>query len=346
MRPIKLSDLPPPGKGQKGWPWTEASPDIIPGENILNWPKISIITPSYNQGEFIEETIRSVLLQGYPNLEYIVIDGGSTDNTVEILQKYKPFLKYVSEPDRGQADAINKGLRMATGEIVAYLNSDDVYIQGTFLKIVKIFESRKDIFMVFGDIIHIDKKSKFIEKHETGEINLQKYLMGMFYLPQPTVFFRKNIIDKIGYFDDTLHLAMDYDYWLQIILNFKTFYIHEPLAKARIYHDAKSSSLDYGYLNERLYILNKLSCKYSEIGRDKEKFLGYSFFIGGLTYLRKKMLYEAFKSIINSSRINPYYLVNPHLFWAILEFFIGKKYALRIKPIFKKIYRKNIDDII
>jgi len=162
MGPIKLSDLPSPGKGRRGWPWTESTPEVTHDENILRWPKISIITPSYNQGEFIEETIRSVLLQGYPNLEYIVIDGGSTDNTVQILQKYEPFLKYISEPDKGQADAINKGLRMATGEIVAYLNSDDVYIQGTFLKIVKIFESRKDIFMVFGDIIHIDKKSKFI----------------------------------------------------------------------------------------------------------------------------------------------------------------------------------------
>jgi len=121
MRCPTLSGLPPPPNDRVGWPWTEATPPA--GETLPDgrpWPKISIVTPSYNQGQFIEETIRSVLLQGYPNLEYLIIDGGSTDGSVEIIRKYEPWLAYwVSERDGGQSEAINKGFRRATGEIVA-----------------------------------------------------------------------------------------------------------------------------------------------------------------------------------------------------------------------------------
>jgi len=129
MRCPTLSELPPPPEGKTGWPWTVESrqlPDTMPDGSP--WPRISIVTPSYNQGQFIEETIRSVLLQGYPDLEYIIIDGGSTDESVEIIKKYSPWLKYwVSEPDKGQAHAINKGFECATGSVGAYLNSDDYY---------------------------------------------------------------------------------------------------------------------------------------------------------------------------------------------------------------------------
>jgi len=129
MRCPTLSELPPPPPGKTGWPWTEESPqlpDTMPDGRP--WPKISIVTPNYNYGQFIEETIRSVLLQGYPNLEYIIIDGGSTDNSVEIIKKYEPWPVYwVSEPDCGMYDAINKGLRLATGDLIGICNADDLY---------------------------------------------------------------------------------------------------------------------------------------------------------------------------------------------------------------------------
>ncbi len=122
-----LADLPSPPSNQTGWMWNEESsqlPENMPDGHQL--PRITIVTPSYNQGQFLEATIRSVLLQGYPNLEYIIIDGGSSDNSVEIIRKYEPWLAYwVSEKDRGQAHAINKGFAHATGSIYAYLNSDD-----------------------------------------------------------------------------------------------------------------------------------------------------------------------------------------------------------------------------
>ena len=148
----RLVDLAPPPRDKTGWPWTRESPraaDTLPDGSA--WPKISIVTPSYNQGQFIEETIRSVLLQGYPNLEYIVIDGGSTDGTVDILRKYERHIDFwVSERDKGQAAAINKGFARASGEILAWLNSDDTYQMGVFAQVAELFCQRPDVEVISG----------------------------------------------------------------------------------------------------------------------------------------------------------------------------------------------------
>ena len=143
-----LSELPSPPRYKTGWPWTEKVPQLpqsMPDGNA--WPRVSIVTPSLNQGQYLEETIRSVLLQGYSNLEYIIIDGGSTDGSVEIIRKYEPWLNYwVSEPDKGQSHAINKGFRRSTGEIMAYLNGDDIYYPNTLHDVATNFlKSSKDI---------------------------------------------------------------------------------------------------------------------------------------------------------------------------------------------------------
>ena len=152
--PLKcsLQALPAPSSGKTGWPWTvcTSGPDC---SSISHCPTISIITPSFNQGQFIEETIRSVLLQGYPKLEYIIIDGGSTDETVAIIKKYEPWLTYwVSEVDRGQPHAINKGIAMATGDILAWINSDDIYLPGLLDKVARFYRSgkNKDFWHVFA----------------------------------------------------------------------------------------------------------------------------------------------------------------------------------------------------
>jgi GT2 family glycosyltransferase len=187
-------------------------------------PRISIITPSYNQGEYIEETIQSVLNQGYPNLEYIIIDGGSTDHTIEIIKRYESQIHYwISEPDRGQTHAINKGLAQATGEILAYLNSDDYYLPGTLQKIADHFQAHPQTSLCHGHCRYVDEQG-----HKIGEqiANISKFdeiidLWGVWWrkrqFVQPEVFWSRRMTEQIGDFDESLHYVMDYEYWCRIL---------------------------------------------------------------------------------------------------------------------------------
>lgn len=182
------------------------------------YPKISIVTPSYNQGRFLEETIQSVLNQNYPNLEYIIIDGGSSDNSVEIIKKYENNLAYwVSEKDRGQTHAINKGLKRATGHIIAYLNSDDVYLPRCLEKVANFFNNNSEIDIVYGDCHIINEVGESVKKKK--EIHFD-YLMGCFIgfgliIIQPSTFMRRGVVEKVGYFTEDFHFAMDSDYWFR-----------------------------------------------------------------------------------------------------------------------------------
>src|SRR5271154_228000 len=135
----RLTNLPIPPAGKVGWPWTaETSQSLEDPTDSQLWPKISIVTPSFNQGKYIEETIRSVLLQNYPNLEYIVMDGGSTDESIQIIRKYAQFIDhFILEPNEGHADALNKGMKRATGEILAFINSDDLYLPEAFTTVAQ-----------------------------------------------------------------------------------------------------------------------------------------------------------------------------------------------------------------
>ncbi len=156
-----VEDLPKPGNEEKGWPWTRGSgklPAKMPDESP--WPKITVVTPSYNQGQFLEETIRSVLLQGYPDLEYIVIDGGSSDNSVAIIKKYERWLTYwESQPDRGQCHAVNKGWAKAKPGIWAWLNSDDTYFPGTLPKAALALKKHPAVKLVYATVSHTDEEN-------------------------------------------------------------------------------------------------------------------------------------------------------------------------------------------
>ncbi len=218
------------------------------------WPRISIVTPSYNQGQFLEETIRSVLLQGYPNLEYIIIDGGSTDNSVDIIRKYEPWLTYwVSEPDRGQSHAINKGLACATGQILTWLNSDDIYVENCLNMIGRHWREYPKTDFLLGDSILVD---------ETG--NTIGYMRGRFsydqagrwlslesLVPQPSSFFSARAYAAYGPMDEDLHYAMDMDFWLRMAGAGACFSrIEAPLARFRRHEHAKSSAGDLPFLQE------------------------------------------------------------------------------------------------
>lgn len=179
------------------------------------FPFLSVITPSYNQGAYIEKTILSVKNQNYDHFEHIIIDGGSKDNTLRVLKKY-PHLKWVSGKDNGQSSALNKGFRLAKGSIIGWINSDDTYTSNTFKHVVSFLEKHKNVDLIYSDCNFIDKNDNLIGVWKTHKFN---YFFNLNYaqmIPQPTIFFRRSVLDKIGYLDENLNYALDYDFLIRI----------------------------------------------------------------------------------------------------------------------------------
>jgi len=204
------------------------------------FPRISIITPSYNQGQFLEETIRSVLLQDYPAIEYIIIDGGSTDDSKAIINKYKKKLAWsVSETDNGQADAINKGLKKATSEFVAWLNSDDIYTENAISSAVEKLKSNPDCGMVFSNVLSMDSDSSIFNIMQYGDWGLRE-LMEFKVIGQPGIFMRKKALDDVGFLEPDYHWLMDHHLWLKIASKYPIKYVDEIWAAARFHPDAKN----------------------------------------------------------------------------------------------------------
>jgi len=257
-----LKELSPPPPHRTGWPWTEASPPS-PNTTLGNqpWPQVSIITPSYNQAQFIEETIRSVLLQNYPALEYIIIDGGSTDGTIDVLRHYEGWLRWVSKPDRGQTDAINKGLLMATGDILAYLNSDDMYLPGGIRAIANYFRSHPEIGLVYGECRVIDEQGRELGYLPGHPFNLRRTIERAEFLPQQATFWRREAMEKVGLFDDTLHYAMDYEYFLRVAQSFPVAYLPQPVACFRMQRTSKTVSQSEKHWRETLAVSERYGLK-------------------------------------------------------------------------------------
>lgn len=219
-------------------------------------PKISIITPSLNQGIFIEDTINSVLNQNYPNIEHIVIDGGSTDGTIDILKKYR-HLKWVSEKDNGQSDAINKGFRLATGEIIAWLNSDDYYETDIFSRIADYFMENSDCNFLYGDITFITPQKENISEKKGHVMTYKNLIQNPDLVRQPGSFWRREILSGIGFLDEQLHLAMDLDYFLRIARNYTLHYLPYNLSYFRYYDECKSLRFRRKQRKEILEIIKK-----------------------------------------------------------------------------------------
>jgi glycosyltransferase involved in cell wall biosynthesis len=232
--------FPTPPRGQTGWPWMATPPSSA--ALLLNgkpWPRISVITPSFNQGEFLEQTIRSVLLQGYPNLEYIIIDGGSSDDSVEIIEKYAEYLTYwVSEPDRGQSHAINKGFERSTGQIMCWLNSDDYYLPNTLMTVAENLAADTGNSAVVGHCVQVFADGRTSKSHQGKYENLQRLLEFWkgYQMHQPAIFWRREVFDKIGFLDEKQHYIMDFDYWVRMAHHFEFKNIDRELACFN-YHD-------------------------------------------------------------------------------------------------------------
>ncbi len=212
--------LPEPPKNKKGWPWYCSQPATSSTiSKKTNWPSISIVTPSFNQGEFIEETIRSILLQGYPNIEYIVIDGNSSDNSVEIIKKYEPWITYwVSEKDRGQSHAINKGFGHATGEVLGWLNSDDYFARDAFINLILLREKNPDCVAWVGACHKIDTAGNSISIN-VPRIGNKRQIANWAkeaWFSQPSCLFDANAFRSIGDIEERLEYVMDVELWMRL----------------------------------------------------------------------------------------------------------------------------------
>jgi len=330
-----LRELPAPAKDKTGWPWTEESerlPDKMPDGRP--WPKISIVTPSYNQGQFIEETIRSVLLQGYPNLEYIIIDGGSTDNSVEIIKKYSPWLTYwVSEPDRGQSQAINKGLAHCTGEVFNWINSDDLLCPGA-LRAVATAWAKKAGTIIAGPVV--DFKQDGTENVVVpNALTLQNFLsrkkarVNSWMWHQPGTYLPLSQVKEVGGLREDICFTMDHLLMIDLLKRCKVVYISETLARFRLHDNSKTTVVGHFQFGlERVEALRASDRFYTSVMADELREENVSSLISCGAMARRSRQYAlALKYIVKGILISP---------WLVMRELHRRKFFSRL---FRKIGR-------
>lgn len=244
MPNIQLKDLPPPPPGKIGWPWTiEASAPAARMPDGRVWPRISVVTPSYNQGRFLEATLRSVLLQDYPNLEYLVLDGGSTDESVQIINKYKAFLDYsVSQRDGGPEFAINDGWKRSTGEFVAFLPSDDFYEPGALAASAQVLSEHPEASFAFGACKIINEADNVVGHEDPDGPFRMDRLLREYYFMAPAVLIRKSFMAQSGMMDTALKFISDWDLWLRLALCTTPVSHGHCVASARAWFGSKTTT--------------------------------------------------------------------------------------------------------
>jgi glycosyltransferase involved in cell wall biosynthesis len=246
-----MPDQPLPPAAQAGWPWQSGAARAI-REPAGGWPRLTVVTPSYNQASYLERTIRSVLLQGYPNLEYIVIDGGSTDGSVEIIRKYERWITFwVSVPDHGQADAINKGLKRATGDWLAWQNSDDIFYPGAFAAVAMRSLSRPEADLIIGNINLIDEDDRVLTDLRFVRPTFKALLAEGMVLTNQAAFWRRRMHEQIGWLNEDMVCAFDYEWFVRVLEQRRADHVDRVLGGFRIHRQAKSTMISARCREER-----------------------------------------------------------------------------------------------
>lgn len=295
------------------------------------YPKISIVTPSYNQGEFLEETILSVISQNYPNLEYIVIDGGSTDDSVEIIKKYEKYITYwVSEKDNGHAHALNKGFEKSTGEIMAWINSDDKYFEWTFKTISEIYSKFKEVEWTLGLYANFDRKGVLMSGENSVRAvykNIFSYLFSDLHIQQESVFWRRSLWEKSGgYVSEEVKLMVDTELWCRFFLHEKLYHIDQVIGGYRIYGLNRSHNNDKFVQSDIEISINSLFKSLPDhFQHDYQQIIDYRSFL--------KMYYEEMNTVNYNLDNNMFLKILPHLIYAKVKDFIFKVKFKKVKPI-------------
>jgi len=324
----------------------------------MRFPLVSIITPAYNQGKFIEKTILSVKHQDYPYIEHLVIDGGSTDNTLDVLHKYSDVVRWISEPDKGFADAVNKGIRMSSGDILAIQNSDDTYHDRSAIrKAVDAFIGNPTAGVIFGDSAIIDENNKLLNYGERAYqgYNFSAFLCSEFSFPQSSAFIRRSALEAInGKLDTDVDWCADFDLFIRIGLRFPLIYIPEVLANYRVSAKHRNARLSYAFLNprDRRRVLKKVFSSHDlppEIQRLKGKAYAGTYLVEASRLCSFGLMKEAVKCIITAIRLYPSYLfnqrlfqINRNMFYKYLELILGKKMFNSLIKMKHSIQKRNV----
>ena len=334
---MEIANLPLGETDKQNWPWRKLSePDHNPNCEVSAWPRITIITPSYNQGQFLEETIRSVLLQGYPNLEYMVIDGGSTDNSVEIIKKYAPWIDYwVSEPDRGQAHAINKGFARCTGDIVGWINSDDLLLPGALAMVADGYRKNPGS-VILGDVINFvdgtNKKKLIRQKNVSFNalVTITNSRQSTWHQPGTfvpvTLFKPQNIL-----LDESFRYYFDMDWMCRILRNAQVVYLHQPVAMFREHPNSKTIGERTKWLPETEIVVKRYWNEVPGLNKNKvDAFLDLSrsaILLGKATWDRP----AGYEYINKALKLYPQYAFSPLCIELLLRCLLPRQFLLWLR---------------
>jgi glycosyltransferase involved in cell wall biosynthesis len=285
----------------------------------MTLPRISIVTPSLNQAQFIRATIESVLGQAYPNLDYRVMDGGSNDGTLEILQSYGDRLRWQSGADQGQTDVINRGWAAADGEILAWLNSDDFYYPDALVRVGKFFEAHPDVDLLYGDCAYVDARGEVIRPYPTRPYHYSALVIDTHnYIPQPATFIRRRAFESAGRLNASLSYIMDMEYWMRLGLRCQGVYLPERLAALRLHESAKSIHQLGGFAQELVNVYQayfKLPEIPGEILAQKRQAMSNIYLRAADIHFWSGNLAEARRYALQSARLRPF---RPRTLWLYL----------------------------